>query len=65
MAEIDLQMKENNFMADHLFVTAAIPTRILVWEMDIKRILRICIEAKLLDVNIKFNHEMIIMTIIM
>ena len=23
MAEIDLQMKEQNFMADHLFVTAA------------------------------------------
>lgn len=81
MAEIDLQMKEQNFMADHLFVTAANmtqagcelgakilnwPTRIqgispVYWEMNIKKdIARICNEgAKLLDVNIKFNHEMI------
>ena len=81
MAEIDLQMKEKNFMADHLFVTAANmtqagcelgakilnwPTRIqgvspVYWEMDIKKdIARICnAGAKLLDVNIKFNHEMI------
>ena len=80
MAEIDLQMKQQNFMADHLFVTAANmtqagcelgakilnwPTRIqgispVYWEMDIKKdIARICNEgAKLLDVNVKFNHEM-------
>ena len=81
MAEIDLQMREQNFMADHLFVTAANmtqagcelgakilnwPTRIqgispVYWEMDIKKdIARICNEgAKLLDINMKFSHEMI------
>ena len=81
MAEIDLQMKKQNFMADHLFVTAANmtqagcelgakilnwPTRIqgvspVYWKMNIKKdIARICNEgAKMLDVNLEFNHDMI------
>ena len=81
MAEIDLQMKKQNFMADHLFITAANmtqagcelgakilnwPTRIqgvspVYWKMNIKKdIARICNEgAKMLDVNLEFNHDMI------
>ena len=81
MAEIDIQMQNNNFIADHLFVTAANmtqagcdlgakimnwPTRIqgispVYWEMNIKKdIARICNEgAKMLDVNLEFNADMI------
>jgi len=81
MAELDIQMQNSNFMADHLFVTAANmtqagcdlgakilnwPTRIqgispVIWEMNIKEdIARICNEgAKMLDVNIEFNEDMI------
>lgn len=81
MTEIDAQMKKQNFMADHLIITAANMTqagcdlgcKILGWptkvhgispihfKMDVQEdIARMCNQAaKMLNINLKFNKNMI------